>query len=191
MTMTDREKSEERRAPIVAMLVAAADNDVIGMEGEMPWRLSTDLKRFKALTMGKPIIMGRKTFESLGKPLPGRSNIVVSRSRSFSQPGIDLASSVEEALGLAGKIAGRDGVDEICVIGGGEIYRSAISMVDRIYLTRVHDTPEGDTYLIAFDRNHWAVVEEKKIPAGEKDTSSSTFQILERIEVQAPKDALS
>ena len=116
--------SQSRKSDVsVAIVVAAADNGVIGRDGAMPWRLSTDLKRFKAITMGKPVIMGRKTFESVGRPLPGRRNIVVTRNPAFSADGVEVFSDLDAAIAHARDAASADGLNEICVIGGGEIYR--------------------------------------------------------------------
>lgn len=170
----------EGRAVPVAMVVAVAENGVIGRDGGMPWRLSTDLKRFKSLTMGKPVVMGRKTYGTLGKPLPGRPNIVISRSHGFPRSDVCVARSVDEALAAAERLARRDGASEICVIGGAEIYRAALDRVDRIYLTLVHDSPAGDTILCDIAPEDWEVLREEAVPAGEADSAPTTFRVLER-----------
>jgi dihydrofolate reductase len=127
----------------VSVIVAAADNDVIGLGGRVPWHLSADLRRFKALTMGHHLIVGRKTWESIGRPLPGRTMIVVSRGPQQLPEDVQLAPSLEAALATA-RCAGET---EAFVAGGGEIYAHALPLADRIYLTRVHATPKGDTWL--------------------------------------------
>jgi len=134
-----------------SIIVAMAKNGVIGRDGDLPWRLSEDLKRFKETTMGKPIIMGRKTWESIGRPLPGRPHIVISRDPHYAADGVDVVQSVEEALACAREF----GTDEIMVIGGAEIYRLALSGTDRMYVTEVHSEIEGDTQFPEFDRSEW------------------------------------
>jgi len=134
---------------LLSLIVAVADNNVIGKNNQMPWHISEDFKHFKEITLGKPCIMGRKTFESilnqLGKPLPGRTSIVVSRS-GFDHEGAITASSLEEAITIAKK----ETEEEIMVIGGSQIYSLALPMADRIYLTRVHQEPEGDAFFPEF-----------------------------------------
>jgi dihydrofolate reductase len=130
-------------------IVAMSENRVIGRDNDLPWHLPEDLKRFKSLTTGKPVIMGRKTFDSivsrLGKPLPNRTNIVISRS-SNEIPGALVSNSIEAALGKARAIAAKDGQEEIMIIGGAEIFRETLPVTDRIYLTVIHDTIEGDAF---------------------------------------------
>ena len=139
-----------RSRPPIALVVAAADNNVIGKDNAMPWHIPEDFKHFKAVTMGKPCIMGRKTFESilesLGKPLPGRVNIIVSRT-NYQHAGALTCKDLEEAVGQAAKT----GADEICIVGGGQIYAQALEggFADKIYLTRVHHSPDGDAYFPA------------------------------------------
>lgn len=164
----------------VQIVVAVAENGVIGREGGMPWRLSTDLKRFKAITMGRPVIMGRKTFRSIGKALPGRTNIVVTRDDTFSAHGIQVANSVEEALSLGQSIARSDGADAVCVIGGGEIYRQAFDLADRIFLTHVEGAPDGDTRFPALDPAQWHTEYEEKVPAGPKDSVATRYAVYRR-----------
>lgn len=166
--------------PRVVLVVAAARNGVIGSDGAMPWRLSTDLKRFKALTLGKPIIMGRKTFQSIGKALPGRRNIVITRDAGFSAPDVEAVASVEAALSLGRNHALAHDVDEVCVIGGGEIYRQALPIADRVYLTRVDCEPDGDTYFPQMDDNIWVVEEESAHAAGANDDVATRFVIYRR-----------
>jgi len=113
------------------IVVAVSRNGIIGSDGGMPWRLSTDLKRFKALTLGKPVIMGRKTFQTIGKPLPGRPNVVITRDKGFSVEGVRTAHSLDEAIEIAATLGEQDGTPEICIIGGGEIYRQSLAVADR------------------------------------------------------------
>jgi len=127
---------------MITLIVARADNNVIGLDGKMPWHLPADLKRFKALTLGKPMIMGRKTFDSLPGLLPGRRHIVITRDPNWSVPGAEVAHEVAQALALSGK--------DVSIIGGAEIYRLFLSHAERIELTEIHQSPEGDTYLPDF-----------------------------------------
>jgi len=167
---------------IVAIYVAIAENGVIGREGGLPWRLSTDLKRFKAGTMGKPIIMGRKTWESFPKrPLPGRLNIVVTRDKTYRAEGGETVSSLEDAITLA-KIRARcmADADELCVIGGGQIYAQALPLADRLHITQVLASVDGDTVFPPIDPAIWRVVSAEDVPAGEKDTHATRYAVYER-----------
>lgn len=139
----------------IALIVAMAENRVIGRAGGLPWHIPADLRHFKAITMGKPIVMGRRTFESIGRPLPGRPNIVVTRDRSRQWPGVEVAHDVEAALALAQRQAERLGVDEILVIGGAALYRAVLPRAERIYLTLVHESVEGDTLFPDYDPAAW------------------------------------
>jgi len=166
---------------VVALVVAVADNGVIGADGAMPWRLATDMKRFRALTVDKPVVMGRKTFASIGKPLAGRTNIVVTRQRDFAAEGVIVAASLEEALAAAAKVAAESGVAEIMVIGGGEIYALAMPHAGRLYVTHVHARPEGDATFPPIDPAHWQRSSSEDVPAGDRDTAATTFVTYERI----------
>ncbi|MFZ2101821.1 MAG: dihydrofolate reductase [Oricola sp.] len=176
--------------PIVSVIVAVSRNGVIGRDGDMPWRLSSDLKRFKALTMGKPVIMGRKTFESIGKPLPGRLNIVVTRNYDWDTDGAMRVGSLDAAIELATawlESAEPDPdnpdeplADEIFIIGGGEIYAQAAAFADMLYVTHVEAEVEGDTGFPPIDPDIWDVVEEEDVPAGEKDSFPTRFVTYER-----------
>jgi len=157
------------------IVVAVSRNGIIGRDGDMPWRLSTDLKRFKALTIGKPVIMGRKTFHSIGKPLPGRPNIVVTRDEGFAAEGVTVAHSVPAAIELATALARETGASEICVIGGGEIYRQAIDRADILHVTHVDADVTGDTAFPLIDPAVWAADAELAVPAGEKDSYPTRF----------------
>jgi len=160
--------------PFVSLIVAMAQNGVIGRDNALPWRLPEDLRRFKASTLGKPILMGRKTFESIGRALPGRSNFVLTRDRGWSAPGVAVVHSVEEALAQAA------GAAELVAIGGAEIYRLVLPFARRIYLTHVHADVPGDTYFPEFDATQWADVECSMQPADERHAYPVTFVTLER-----------
>lgn len=160
----------------LSLVAAVARNGVIGAKQGMPWRLSTDLQRFKRLTMGKPVIMGRKTFDAIGKPLAGRTNIVVSR-RGRDVAGVTFAPSLEAAIGAA---SSSSEAQEIMVIGGGELYAAAVGRADRLYITHVEATPEGDTYFPAIDPALWREVSSEHVTAGEKDSAETRFVVYER-----------
>jgi len=164
----------------VSLIVAASENGVIGRGGVLPWRLSTDLKLFRRLTMGKPLIMGRKTFASIGKPLDGRDNIVLTRDAGWSAEGVHVAADLDAALVLAERLAQARGVEEVMVIGGAEIYRAALPRAQRIYLTRVHATVEGDTTLPGLPAAEWREAGREALPQGPKDEHAATLVVLER-----------
>ncbi|NUS19973.1 MAG: dihydrofolate reductase [Mesorhizobium sp.] len=165
----------------IAIYVAIAENAVIGREGGLPWRLSSDLKRFKADTMGKPIIMGRKTYEGIGRPLPGRLNIVVTRDKAWRAEGVEVANSLGDAIALA-KVRGRcmAGAEEICVVGGGEIYAQALPLADRLHVTHVLASFDGDAHFPPIDPDVWQVVRAEDFPAGEKDSHATCYTVYER-----------
>lgn len=165
----------------VVIHAAVAENGVIGADGGLPWRLSSDLKRFKAGTMGRPVIMGRKTFEGIGKPLPGRLNIVVTRDRGWSHEGVETAGSLDEAIRLAtARARCMTGVDEIAVIGGGEIYAQALPLADRLHITHVLAEPAGDTRFPAIDAAVWTAKTCEDVPAGERDSHATRYCVYER-----------
>jgi dihydrofolate reductase len=165
---------------IISLVVAMAENRVIGRDNGLPWRLSTDLRRFKALTIGKPVVMGRKCYESIGKPLPGRPNIVITRNPDFTADGVIVAHSLDHALDRAEDEAKAIGTDEICVIGGGEIYRQAIDDADVLHVTHVLADPEGDAYFPEIDPEIWEADHQEDIPKGEKDDFATRFVIYRR-----------
>lgn len=142
----------------IALIVAMATNRVIGRDGDLPWRISADLKHFKATTMGKPIVMGRRTFASIGRALPGRANIVITRDQDFAADGVDVAHDVDGALAVARRRAAEAKADEIMIIGGAAIYEAFLPLADRLYLTEVHEPIDGDTYFPDFDRAGWREV---------------------------------
>jgi dihydrofolate reductase len=160
--------------PLVTLIVAMAQNGVIGRGNTLPWRLPRDLKRFKAFTLGKHILMGRKTYESLGRPLPGRSNLVLTRDRRWLAPGVVVVHSLEEAMAQVGAN------DELVAIGGAEIYRLVLPIARRIYLTHVHADVAGDTFFPDFDPTQWADLECSTHPADDEHAYPLTFVTLER-----------
>ena len=164
----------------IGLVVAAAENGVIGKDGKMPWHISSDLKRFRALTMGKVIIMGRNTFVSIGKPLEGRENVVVTSMLRLAEKNVWTVGSVKEAFDFAERLSEELQADEIMIIGGAQIYQSTINMVDKIYLTRVHASPDGDTYFSEPDGAEWQLDSEEKCAQGPKDDYAHSFQIYER-----------
>jgi dihydrofolate reductase len=167
-------------APIIALVVAMGENGAIGRGGDLPWHLSSDMRYFRKVTMGKPIIMGRLTFKSLGRALDGRVNIVLTRDRDFVAPGAVMAYSLEEGLDEARRAAERAGVDEIMVMGGEDVFREVFPQAHRIYLTEVHAWPEADTWFPDFDRGEWREVFREKHTAGPKDDHAFSFVVLER-----------
>jgi dihydrofolate reductase len=166
----------------IALIVARARNNVIGAKGGIPWRLKTDLVNFKAVTLFKPVIMGRATWDSLPfKPLPGRLNIVLSRDGSFEPKGALPTERLEEAVGIAREQAEDDGADEICVIGGAQIYASMLPRAKRLYITEVDVEVEGDTLFPEFDESQWREDSRQAHPAGPDDQFAFTFRVLNRI----------
>jgi len=163
--------------PRISLIAAVSRNGVIGRDGDMPWKLSTDLKRFKALTLGKPVIVGRKTFDSFGgRPLPGRPHVIVTRNPDFRYDGADVASSLSEAIEIARAKASELDTNEIYVLGGGQIYAEAIRIADTLYITHVDaEIPDGDTVFPAIDPTVFDKTEELAVPAGEKDSYATRF----------------
>jgi len=173
--------TDTKRAGVpVALILARADNGVIGRAGGLPWHLSGDLKFFKAQTLGKPVIMGRKTFQSIGRPLPGRPNLVVTRDSTFRPDGVEVFASVAAALERAQDLARDSGADEIMVIGGGQIYERTLALASRIYLTEVHASPEGDTTFAALDPAEWREVRRDPPSRGGEGQPDYSIVVLER-----------
>jgi dihydrofolate reductase len=164
----------------LAVIVAAAENGVIGRNNALPWHLPEDLRYFKRVTMGKPIVMGRKTFESIGRPLPGRTNIVITRNPDFTAEGVRVVASLDEAVRLAGDIALIDGAQELVVIGGAEIYKASIPRADRLYITEVHASVEGDAYLPEIDWAHWREVGRERHAASDANPYDYSFVVYNR-----------
>ena len=159
----------------IVLIVAAAENGVIGAGGTIPWRLKTDQQRLKAMTMGKPVVMGRKTFISLRRPLPGRTNLVITRDTSFRAPGAVTTTSLANALAVATGDALRRFATEIAVIGGAEIYAQSLDIADRLEVTEVHLRPEGDTHFAAIDPARWQEVARVRNPAGPDDSADFSY----------------
>jgi len=158
----------------IALIAALTENRVIGRDNQLPWRISADLKHFKALTMGKPIVMGRKTWESIGRPLPGRKNIVVTRDTAYQAEGCQVVHSIEQALDTAGE------VDEVMIIGGAGLYRQTLGRADRLYLTRVKAEVDGDTWFPEIDPQQWHELACESHSADENNEHDYDFVILER-----------
>lgn len=150
------------------MIAAVARNGAIGRDNGLPWRISGDLQFFKRVTLGKPVVMGRKTFESIGRPLPGRENIVITRNPDWCADGVECAASLEQALDLAGRSVDEDGAKEIMVIGGAQIYRQALPLARRLYVTQVDAEVEGDAFFPYLD-DCWHETSRQCYPASEKD----------------------
>lgn len=158
-----------------------AKNGVIGRGGDLPWRLSSDMKRFKAATMGKPVLMGRKTWESLPKkPLPGRANLVLTRDGSFKAPEAWVYTGLEAMLSAGRAMAAKAGVEEVCVIGGAQLYEATLPLADRIVLTEVDLEPDGDAHF-RFDRAAWREVSSERVATGPKDDADFTVRVLEKV----------
>ncbi|MCO5342440.1 type 3 dihydrofolate reductase [Aeromonas veronii] len=160
----------------ISMIAAMAHDRVIGKDNQMPWHLPADLAHFKRVTLGKPVLMGRKTFESIGRPLPGRRNLVISRNPGYQAEGIEVVSSVEAALAL---LAGSS-VEELMVIGGGHLYAEMLPSADCLYLTRIDLAVEGDTRFPAFDDGQWQRVDCESHPADEKNPHPYSFETWQR-----------
>lgn len=172
--------------PQIALVVARGRNGVIGRDGDLPWKLRSDLQRFKAVTLGKPCIMGRATWESLPlRPLPGRLNLVLTRDLSYEEQGkakgAVVCSSLDEAIDIARETAIDDDVHEVCVIGGSALFETLLPRAKRLYLTEVDAAPEGDVRFPDFDESAWTEVEAQPQAPGERDDHPMTFRILERI----------
>ncbi len=167
-------------APRLVLVAAVAANGVIGRDGALPWRLSGDLRRFKAETMGKPVVMGRRTFASIGRPLPGRANIVLTRDPAFRAEGARIAHDLDAALAIAAEEAKRLGATEIAIIGGAALYAETLARARRIYLTEVHGSPPGTAYFPAFDRKDWRETARAGPHQGAGETFPYSFVVLDR-----------
>lgn len=161
---------------IISFIVAADENNVMGKDNELPWTMPNDMRYFKNQTWGMTVIMGRKTLESLGKPLKGRKNIIVTRNKSWKQEGADVVHSLDEAI-EAGKSYG---ANEIFIIGGAEIFKEAMPKANRIYLTRIHHQFDGNVYFPEISTNNWNLMKSRFCHADEKNAYSHTFQVWER-----------
>ena len=169
----------------LAMIAAVGENGVIGHEGGMPWRLKTDLRRFRSITTGKPVIMGRRTFASIGKALPNRVNIVVTRDPSFQVEGVVAVPSLDAAMSAAIAAAAASDVVEALVIGGGELYAAFMPRAARLYITHVEASPAGDVHFPAIDTGIWRLVSSEAFPAGPDDSAPTRFAVYERRDAEA------
>ncbi len=158
----------------ISIVVAADENGVIGRDNKLPWRLPADLRHFREVTLGKPVIMGRKTYESIGKPLPGRHNIVITRTRDLVIAGCTVVNTLDEAIDAAGN------ADEVMIIGGEEIFRETLGLANRIYLTRVHTAVEGDTWFPDIDYDEWRETSIEAHASDERNEHAYSFELLER-----------
>ncbi len=175
MTATDKARSEIKARPQIVLIAAVADNGVIGSRGALPWRLKSDMQRLKAITTGKPVVMGRKTFASIGRPLSGRTNIVVTRDASFRAAGAVVTTSFTDARAVALGDALRRSATAIAVIGGAEIYAQWLDFADRLEIPEVHARPEGDTYFAAIDAANWEEVARLRNPTGPDDSADFSY----------------
>ena len=168
--------------PSIILVAAVADNGVIGQDGHLPWRLKSDMAHFRAVTMGKPVVMGRKTYVSIGAPLKGRTNIVISRDRAFAAPGLLVATNLMAALAAARGDALRRGASAIAVIGGADLYAQCMAFADRLVITQVHLRPSGDTKFPDIDPATWSAAERTEHQAGPGDEASFTLVEYVRID---------
>ena len=164
----------------ITIVVAVAENGVIGAAGGLPWRVKADLKLFRAVTMGKPMVMGRKTFDSIGRVLDGRDTIVMTRRLDFTADHVWVARNLDEALDTAAELARKRGAEEICVIGGGEIFAATVPMADRLHVTHVAAAPEGDVSFPDIAAAQWAEVSREPLPVSEGDTAAGVHAIYQR-----------
>lgn len=166
--------------PKLSLIVAKSRNGVIGVDGDLPWRLRGDLQMFKRVTMGKPVIMGRKTWESLPFPLPGRPNVVVTRDKGYAAKKAEVLTSVPDAIGRGFELAGQRGVDEIMLIGGAQLYAALLKYCDRMYITEVDVMINGDAHFPAIDESQWRISRETDWQQGEGDDHRYRFLQYER-----------
>ena len=164
----------------LALIAAMAQNRVVGIDNKLPWHLPEDLKYFKRITTGKAVIMGRKTYESIGRPLPNRTNIVITRSTEFSAPGIEVVNSLDAAIELAENVSLINAVDEVMVIGGAQIYEAALPQADRLYLTHVHANVEGDAYFPDVDMSQWKELGREDYDASETNPYNYSFVVYDK-----------
>ncbi len=165
---------------LISIVVAVADNGIIGRDGGLPWRISSDLKTFRRITMGKPLVMGRRTFQSLKKPLDGRDNIVVTANADYRPEGALVVPDFNAALALARECAEKRGVDEIAIVGGTAVFAAALPIANRIYKTEVHGAPDGDAEFPAVDWNEWTEVAREDLPRGPNDDFTATLVVVDR-----------
>lgn len=165
------------QTPILSAIAALAENRVIGLKNQMPWHLPADLKHFRTITSGHPILMGRKTFESIGRPLPNRTNIILTRDKNYQADGCIVVNEVEQALNAANEL----NASEVFIIGGSEIYQLLLPRVQRLYLTEIHQQFEGDAFFPQLDKSHWHEVSRETHTADEQNPYNYSFVLLERV----------
>ena len=171
----------EPPAIAIVLVAAVADNGVIGRDNALPWHIRSDLQHFKRLTLNRPVVMGRKTYESIGKPLPGRTNIVISRDPAYAAEGIVVADSLDKAIEIAREDAKARGKDEIAVIGGSGIFAQSLSFADRLEITQVHARPDGDTFFPPIDTKIWRETARMRQEAAPQDDADMSFITYERV----------
>lgn len=175
----ESERPAKNSGPMIVLIAAVGENGVIGRDGALPWRLKSDMQHFRRLTVGRPVVMGRKTYESIGKPLKDRTNIVITRDRGFAAEGIVVARSLEEATHAARADARQRSVGEIAVIGGAGIFADSMALADRLEITLVHASPPGDTFFPPIDAQIWretARVRQEAAPGDDADVSFITYE---------------
>lgn len=173
------------------LIAAVAENNVIGTNGDMCWKIKSELQYFKKTTIGYPVIHGRKSFESLGAPLPGRANIVITRNAHYAADGIIVVHSLDDAIALAKDIAAKDGKDGVFIAGGAEIYRAALPRAEKLFLTEVHMAPQGETLFPVFDRSQWRETKREFHAALPGESADYTLTVLERIHDAAAAGSVS
>lgn len=166
----------------ISFIAAVSENNVIGKDYKLPWCLPTDMRYFKNVTWGFPVIMGRKSFEALGKPLKGRKNIVITRNKEWRADGVEIAQNIDQAITLASKSDAK----ELFIIGGGEIFRAALATANKIYLTRVHGNFEGDAFFPEFNKEDWSLVSNRESGPDDMNSFSVSFQVWERKHADSP-----
>ena len=164
----------------MAMIAAVAENGVIGSAQSIPWRIPSDMAYFKQTTVGKPIVMGRKQYETVGRPLPGRTNIVVTRQSDYQPEGVVVCRDVQDALAKAREIAAQDKLDEIMIIGGGDIYAQFLPLADRLYISHVDLAPDGDVYFPEISGTEWTVIDLPEVQPHPKDEATYRVKVYER-----------
>ena len=166
----------------LSIIVAIAENGVIGRNNTLPWTLPGDLIHFKEITMGKPIVMGRKTYESIGQPLPGRNNIVVTRDKNFSPKGVTIVHDLTSAVDKGYLVASKNGVGEVMVIGGANIFKKTLPLANRLYVSEVHSDIEGDVTFPKFNQSEWSEISRDYRTAGPNETCSYSFVLYDRVD---------
>jgi len=175
-------------SPKVVLVAAVAENGVIGRGGTLPWRLKSDMQHFRRLTVGRPVVMGRKTYESIGKPLKDRTNIVITRDRHFGADGVVVANSLETAMDMAREDARQRGADSIAIIGGAGVFSDCLAIADRLEITLVHAAPAGDTFFPSIDNRMWRETARMRQDAAPGDDADMSFITYVQVRAQAPQD---